>query len=295
MSALKYQVLRVLRAARALGVVDRVRLAYASASAGRRNRAFALAHPGFATPPPHLAFDAFNHVDWAAYREGGLAHARVFAGVLREALPGTGPLDVLEWGCGPGRLVRHLQALLGDRAVRLTGTDSNPESIAWCRAHLEGIRFEENDLEPPLPFPDGSFDAACCFSVFTHLSEAVQLAWARELARVLRPGGVLACTTHGERHRHLLASAAERARFDAGELVVQGNYREGRKWFLAMHPERFVRDRLLAGWEDVRLVAVPPGAGFPQDLWIARKGPVAPANRDTVRSFPAAGVQGSPR
>ena len=51
---------------------------------------------------------------------------------------------------------------------------------------------------PPLPYSDEAFDVIYCISVFTHLDDAHTRAWLRELKRVLRPGGVLLLTIHGE-------------------------------------------------------------------------------------------------
>jgi SAM-dependent methyltransferase len=268
---MKFQILRAIRATGLLGVADACKFRLGQARTRVRNQRFGREFPDFPTPPQHLAFDALNHVDWYSYRESGLAHAGVFARVIREAFSGDGPLDVLEWGCGPGRLVRHMPSLLGARAHSITGSDYNGESISWCRRNLPGIRFVDNDLNPPLPFAEATFDAVYNFSVFTHLSVAVQLEWTKELVRVLRPGGLLVCTTHGDAYRYLLASRDERERFDAGEPVVQGNYAEGRKWFFALHPERFVRDRLLAGMADVRRYPTAESDHILQDVWTARR------------------------
>ena len=235
-----------------------------------RNRAFRRAHPDFRTPPPHLTFDAMNHADWPLYHDSGVRHAGMIAGVILHESPGE-TLDVLEWGCGPGRLIRHMRAALAPRRVTLTGTDYNPESVAWCRANLPGIDFVENGLMPPLPLPSDRFDAVYCFSVFTHLSEEAQRAWSGELLRVLRPGGLLVCTTHGDRCRHMLFSHADLARYNAGHVVIQGGYREGRKWFLSMHPPAAVREWLLKGYADVRLASLPEYPEVIQDVWTARK------------------------
>jgi len=267
----KHAILRVLRAARLLRAMDAARLCVEILRTLARNRRFARESPQFLTPPRGLAFDALNHADWRLYREGGLAHARLFACLLREAFPGDGAIDVMEWGCGPGRIVRHMPALMGVKARSVTGCDSNARSVAWCRRSLPGIRFVDNGLHPPTPFGDGEFDAIYGFSVLTHLSAAVQVEWAGEFARLLRPGGVLVLTTHGEAYRHLLASPAERNRFAAGEVVAQANYPEGRKWFFAIHPEAFVRGRLLAGLEEVRRCPTVAADDVRQDVWIARK------------------------
>jgi len=268
---MKFAIIRMLRATRLLRAADRCKYWLSCAKTHARNRRFERDVPGFPTPPQRLAFDALNHADWYSYRASGIVHAGMFARVIREAFPAETPIDVLEWGCGPGRVIRHMRELLGIRARTLTGSDYNPESIVWCRANLPRVTFVENGLYPPLPFPDRVFDVIYGFSVFTHLSESVQLDWAREHARVLRPGGLLVCATHGESYRHLLASQAECDRFEAGELVVQGIYEEGKKWFFAIHPESFVRGRLLADFSDVRRYLAPESDQIHQDIWLARK------------------------
>ena len=185
------------------------------------------------------------------------------------------PLEVLEWGCGPGRLIRHMNVLLPERELRLAGADYNPESIAWCRQNVPGIEFVANELDPPLPFDQARFDVVYNFSVFTHLSKSVQESWVKELGRVLKPGGLLISTIAGEAYRYLLAAPDELAAFDAGQAVVQGNYKEGRKWFLALHPASYVRDKLFGSFADVRRLATYPEDGIVQEVWIARKPPAA--------------------
>lgn len=267
----KSLLIRALRVTGLLKIADSVKFVLGRARVWPRNRRFRMRQPQFATPPRHLAFDALNHCDWQLYMDSGMAHARIFARIFREQMPPGAPLKVLEWGCGPGRLIRHVAALSPDRQFQLAGADYNPESVAWCRANLPGVEFVQNSLNPPLPFADATFDAVYNFSVFTHLSESVQREWVKELMRVLKPGGLLACTTAGDGYRHLLAAQSEREAYAAGRQVVQGKYREGRKWFIAISPEPFVRESLLAGLQDVRKVQTFAEDDILQDVWTARK------------------------
>jgi SAM-dependent methyltransferase len=100
----------------------------------------------------------------------------------------------LDFGCGSGRLARFLAAS-GER--ELHGVDVDRAAIRWARRHL-GPGFVATSAWPPLPFPAAAFDVVCAISVFTHLDEPMQLAWLRELRRVLRPGGLLIASTHHE-------------------------------------------------------------------------------------------------
>ena len=52
---------------------------------------------------------------------------------------------------------------------------------------------------PPSPLPSAQFDLAFAFSVFSHLSPKAHLAWRTELARVMKPNGLLFITTHRAR------------------------------------------------------------------------------------------------
>lgn len=100
--------------------------------------------------------------------------------------PGTRLLDV---GCGAGQL-----ALIAARAgAQVTGCDiaTNWLEKAQARADAEGLQitFEEGDAES-LPYKDGQFDAVVSLigAMFAPSPDLV----AAELARVCRPGGMIA-------------------------------------------------------------------------------------------------------
>lgn len=106
----------------------------------------------------------------------------------------------LDFGCGCGRVARHLigagaQARCGSGGLVYTGVDVDRRQIAWAARHLPG-RFEVIPTAPPTALASDSFDVIFTISVFTHLDERAQEAWLGELARLLRPGGLLLATTH---------------------------------------------------------------------------------------------------
>jgi SAM-dependent methyltransferase len=178
-----------------------------------------------------------------------------------------GEIDsVLDFGCGCGRVTRYWN----DFAGNVSGGDMSGRAVEWCRENLPFARFEVNRLEPPLSFGDESFDLVYALSVFTHFTDELQLAWRDELRRVLRPGGHLLLTTHGESYVPRLDSG-ERERFGRGELVVRWGDVPGTNLCSAYHPERYLRETFARGFEFVELE--PEGArGNPtQDLVLLRK------------------------
>jgi len=251
---------------RLLGAVECVLCALARALALRDNAAFRRANPGFALPPAARVFETAGHASAAEYRASGERHARVILDVARQAL-GRARLDILEWGCGTARVLRHVRESGLDPESRLAGIDVDEESIHWCRQQLPDIEFAICGTTPVLPYEDGSFDVVYHYSVLTHLGVESAPAWLRELARVLRQDGVMIGTTHGDRYLDMLLPEEARV-FRAGSVVTRRWAAEGQKRFLTFHPASAVRRLLLDFFHDVRQLEC-ADSGIPQDLWLA--------------------------
>jgi SAM-dependent methyltransferase len=233
------------------------------------NSRFMREHPGFVPPPVHLAYDAYNHTDWRVYFEIGKKHADIIADLVNEHIR-AGEIHVCEWGCGPARVIQHLVNLPKYTKVHLLGTDYNKETIAWCQRHVKGIEFIPNRLEPPLSIGSSTLDCVYAISVFTHLSKEMHYLWIDELFRVLKPGGLLIFTTHGDLCADRLLGS-QRAQYDAGDLVAIGKVKEGKKHFSTYHPSRFVENELLKGHAVVKHFNVPEQYKLIQDVWAVRK------------------------
>jgi SAM-dependent methyltransferase len=228
----------------------------------------AAADDGLPVPPRSLIVRVAGTPDTAWFLRGG----RLAAGSIRAALWRQGMRieelgAVLDFGCGCGRVTRNW---LGLRDTDVFGTDMNEQAIEWCRHNLPFATFEPNGLAPPLVFDTARFDLVYALSVFTHLPEELQFLWMRELERVLRSGGLLLLSTHGEHYLPRL-TADERERFGAGEVVVRWEEVAGTNLCTAFHPPSYVRQRLAARFEPVEFV--PRGAkGNPdQDLFVFRR------------------------
>jgi len=220
-----------------------------------------------AIPPARLRFKVAGDARASSFLDGGLKAATSLRSIVRNAtdleLAACSPL--LEFGCGCGRVLRHLCDVPG-----LHGCDYNRELTEWSARHLHFAQIAANSLTPPLPYPDAAFGLVYALSVFTHLPEPLQHAWIAELVRVLRPEGLLVFSTHGEFYAPEL-SGAEQALYREAKVVVRIPEGAGSNLCNAIHPPAWVRSRLCAGLEE--LAFQPEGAlGNPrQDLWLFRK------------------------
>jgi SAM-dependent methyltransferase len=212
-------------------------------------------------PPARLRVRVAGTADPKWFLESGRLTAETIGDVLERHGAERGLLD---FGCGCGRVIRHWRG-----REDLHGCDRDAGAIRWCREHLPFARFAQHGPEPPLPYEDARFGAVSAVSVFTHLPEQAQAPWRDELRRILGPDGLLVLTTHGASYLERL-SEEERARFEAGKLVLRRPGAAGTNLCTAFHPEAYIRETLAEGFELLELR--PAGAtGTPtQDLVVLR-------------------------
>ncbi len=198
---------------------------------------------GLPVPPPemiHLTAGLFHNVQiYERFHQLG----EFSATCIRETLEKNGVdiadfKSILDFGGGCGRVIRHWGSLSG---TRLQGCDYNPYLIEWAQENLPIATFKVNPIAPPMDYEDREFDFVYAISVFNHFVEALQIPWARELARVTRPGGYVYFTVAGV---HPGVPEADRERYERGELVVMNPDRAGTNQMAAFAPERYIREVL---------------------------------------------------
>ena len=99
-------------------------------------------------------------------------------------------LNILECGCG-GNPERQILEMCS----RYTGVDFSERGLQLARSSFSDVRipheFQKADV-CALPFNDGAFDAVYCANMIYHIDDAAsQDAALAEMARVVRPGGVV--------------------------------------------------------------------------------------------------------
>jgi SAM-dependent methyltransferase len=150
---------------------ERIRSAYARRDDSGRARLYGWAQPD-------VALSRF------------LLHSAITQLLREVGLRDLAQLEFLDVGCGTGGWLRTLQEW-GGAPRRLHGIDLLENRIESARTLAPGIDFQ---LSPgwPLPFQTASMDFVSAFTVFSSILAAdARLGLAKEMQRVLRPGGLI--------------------------------------------------------------------------------------------------------
>ena len=237
-------------------------------SSRRRQDASTTGPDGLALPPQRLVVLVAGPTSVDSFLRKGRMGVDIVRGALeRQGVDPGGLEGLLDFGVGCGRVARHWHGLAGPR---VHGCDINPELVEWTRANLPFVDARLTGVAPPLPYGDDELDAVYAFSVFTHLTAALQHAWSAELARVIRPGGHLIVSTHGRAYHDRL-DASERAAFEAGEPIVHFDELAGANLCSAFHSPGLVARQFAAGFEVVEFVPEGARANGRQDLHVLRR------------------------
>lgn len=256
-----------LRKLNLLHPADRLRFTVERARHKKANEAFLKKHPEVRLPPDYLIYES-HAISYDSYYYNGKKDAEYFTHLFKKYVT-LEDVAILDWGCGPGRIIRHLPNVIGNGCTYF-GTDYNDKSIAWCTKNLPEIQFNKNELTASLPYSDNFFTVIYGLSIFTHLSEAMHHAWFNELHRILKPGGIMLLTTQGDVYKEKLTKN-ELAQYNNGELVVRGQVIEGHRMYSAFQPQAFM-EQLFESVEILEHIETPvEGDWYPQDKWIVRK------------------------
>jgi SAM-dependent methyltransferase len=180
-----------------------------SLRAARIGSAGAVLLDGQTIPPASIRLGGHNFADDRDFLDCAKRDARR----LQETIGITASSRVLDIGCGVGRLPIGIRAEFGS-LQHYTGVDVDAGSIAWCQKHISGadVSFVHLDLANErynptgssidesfrLPLPNTSFDVIHLYSVFSHMETGDVVAYLREFARLLAPGGAVFLTAFVE-------------------------------------------------------------------------------------------------
>lgn len=185
----------------------------------------------------------------------------------REFVPWLGRPAGLAWldvGCGTGAVTQTILDLAQPGSVR--SVDASPDLIGYARAHVTGgpVFFEVGDAQA-LPLDDAVVDAAVSGLMLNFLPDPLQ--GVRQMARVTRPGGVVAVYVWDYADRMELM----RYFWDAATALdpAAAEADEGSR-FTICRPEPLTELFIRAGLQDVavRPIDVPTVFGDFDDYWL---------------------------
>jgi len=147
------------------------------------------------TTPTHAMLSVDGSANEERLRTSGAYTARMVTAALD-----LKPTDrVLELGCGVGRIGHEL----APHVAHWEGADISANMLKVARDRLAGFKnvglteLTSSDLKA---LPDASFDKAYCIAVFIHMDKEDFYLYLEDLARVLKPGGLVFFDTWNTSH-----------------------------------------------------------------------------------------------
>lgn len=143
-------------------------------------------------PADHMFNTAKN--GWDDYHLVGVSGARVIHSVLGSA-PMEAATRVLDFGCGHGRVARHLRAMFP--GAQLYFADIDPTGTEFCAEVFKGTGITTTADLSKIELPE-NMSLIWVGSVFTHLDYGRMVTLFDKLFGALAPGGALIATFRGE-------------------------------------------------------------------------------------------------
>ncbi len=141
---------------------------------------------------------------------------RIVSRWLDTRLSGRRALRALDVGCGTGQTAYRLSQR--PEIASVIGLDPSLDALRHAQGRRAASLVRGSALS--LPFADREFDLVTCFDVFQHLESGDDQGAAREIRRVLKPGGLTVVRSNGRGFSR--ASAAYRLEDLAGVLAGSG-------------------------------------------------------------------------
>jgi 2-polyprenyl-3-methyl-5-hydroxy-6-metoxy-1,4-benzoquinol methylase len=208
-------------------------------------------------------------LNYQKFIEDGKLAAKEIMEWTRPYLSAQWPI-LLDWGCGIGRITRHVKET--DSSATVFACDIDEHKIRWNKTHYPDIDFSLISYSPPTHFTTGQFDMIYGISIFTHIDMGSQNEWLEELYRMLKPGGILLITTQGEMYRNRLSSAENRF-LDKTGIYTQSYPKKGHRMMSTYHLSDHFKEMLYPYFIVKEFYAgkMHPEKMGGQDLWILQK------------------------
>lgn len=226
------------------------------------------AYPTFLLPPDTLLYETSN-LNFASYFLSGQEAAAEIHSFCTLFHPGP-VQSILDWGCGTGRVTRHLPAYFPETSI--TGIDANPICIDWLQNNIPSINWVSGSYQIENNHLPGRYDVLIALSVLTHLPAADQPIWMKQLHSQIETNGLMWMSTHGAHYYHQLTPKQYQQLLEKG-IITLGNPQGGSRGMRTYHTYEGMQQLIQKDWE---LILYYNGAKFPgilggQDAWLLKK------------------------
>ena len=232
------------------------------------NTVFKKNNPGFHIPPDSLLFET-GSLHYHSYQNSGQEAAAEIESLCK--VFSISPIQsILDWGCGVGRVTRHLPTYFPN--ANIVGSDANPDCIQWLQNNIPAIQWLQSNAADQGETLTGTYHLIIALSVLTHLPASEQANWLKKLHRLLHPEGLVWLSTHGKAYLHQLTHQQNKQLADQGIITV-GADKIGSRQMRTYHT--YAGMKLLVG-RDWEIVMYYDGQKFPgilggQDAWLLKK------------------------
>lgn len=114
---------------------------------------------------------------------------------IKKLLPKKANYTFLDYGCGQGRMLSHIQT--DNPKATLIGMDVSSVALKRAKKKIKSVKLLRVADGQPLPVPTRSIDFLICLDVVEHVYDTESLF--KEFSRVLKPNGKILISTpyHG--------------------------------------------------------------------------------------------------
>ena len=203
-------------------------------------------HPSTALPPDTLLYET-GKLDYATYFQSGQEAAAEINSLYTLFHP-TPTLAILDWGCGVGRVTRHLPAYFPN--ANIVGADANPDCIQWLQNNIPEIQWIQSNTADRGETLTGSYNLITALSVLTHLPAKEQANWLKKLHSLLHPEGLMWLSTHGKNYLYQLTHQQKKQLSEQGILTL-GTDKKGSRQMRTYHSYSGMKQLLGQDWEIV--------------------------------------------
>jgi ubiquinone/menaquinone biosynthesis C-methylase UbiE len=274
-SRLKQAGKKIVKLMGAIPIMDELNFRFQQIWFLRKNKTYKQPLKRFVFPTDRALFNTFQ-LDHKRYYEDGLLAAQEmidWGGIKNIQQP-----VVLDWGCGTGRVIRHIPHL--KKEAICYGADIDCTTIQWCRQSIESVYFDCIE-QSTLPYPSNYFHLVYGISVLTHIPHTATHYWLNELNRVLLPNGIAILSTHGTQYFQQLSNLQQIQLQQVGAFTnsfKKAGHRSLTSYHAANHLKEMLQEyfSIVQFWEGKQHPEKMGG----QDCWIIKKIPATNGNRD---------------